>query len=264
METTRPDEETPAPAAAAVPQARSAPRGDDRIRGALLRRARAAAAAEDRRLPGELDLAAELGCSRMQLRQALGDLERQQVLRRRQGAATVVDPVGLRLSVRLEEQFDYADLLSRLGYAVTTEILGYQRLAALSPRVAGLLDVPGPTPAVSVRRRWLADGVPAMVAQDILLLPPGTDHGPGESLFDAAARVWGESVVWEITTPGAAAADGELAGLLALPEHSPLMVFETVGLGAGGRRIFYTLEHHKSDPVQYSVVRTVRPPWSAS
>jgi DNA-binding GntR family transcriptional regulator len=233
---------------------------EDRIRSGLLRRVREAAA-EHRRLPGEFDLAAELGCSRVQLRQALADLDRMQVVRRRQGAATVVDPIGLRLNVRLEEQYDHADLLARLGYEVEVETLSRKPIATLSEKVADLLDVPTATRAISVRRRWIADGEPAMVADDIILLPPGVDDAPEGSLFDAAASLWGDSVVWEVTTPNATGADEELAGLLSLEVRSPLMVFETVGMAAKGRRIFYALEHHRPDLVHYSVVRTVRPPW---
>ena len=103
-----------------------------------------------------------------------------------------------------------------------------------------------------------------MVAEDILLLPQGESQVREEPLFRAAATLWGEPVVWEITTPGAVAAHGDLATLLGLPEQSPLMVFETVGMVADGRRIVYALEHHKSDLVQYSVVRTVRPPWQTT
>jgi GntR family transcriptional regulator len=236
---------------------------DGRIRRGLLRRVRAAAA-EHRRLPGEFDLAAELGCSRVQLRQALADLDRMQVVRRRQGAPTVVDQLGLRLSVRLEEQLEHTELLTRLGYEARVEILGHEPLPRLTEHVADLLDVPADTPAVRVLKRWIADDAPAMVAEDILLLPPGVDDVPDSSLFDAAARLWGEPVVWEVTTPSAAAADSHLARLLSLPEHSPLLVFETVGMGARGRRIFYALEHHRPDLVSYSVVRTVRPPWSTT
>ncbi len=235
---------------------------DGRVRRGLLRRVREAAA-EHRRLPGEFDLAAELGCSRVQLRQALADLDRMQVVRRRQGAATVVDQLGLRLSVRLEEQLEHTELLTRLGYEARVEVLGHQPLPRLTEHVADLLDVPPDTPAVRVLKRWVADDVPAMVAEDILLLPPGVADVPDSSLFDAAARVWGEPVVWEVTTPGAAAADPRLAGLLSLPEQAPLLVFETVGMGTRGRRIFYALEHHRPDLVSYSVVRTVRPPWSS-
>jgi DNA-binding GntR family transcriptional regulator len=238
-----------------------APAEEDRIRSGLLRRVREAAAAGGR-LPGEFDLAAELGCSRVQLRQALADLDRMHVIRRRQGAATVVDELGLRLSVRLEEQVEHADLLARLGYQVEVEVLEHQP-AALAADVAGLLGVPAGTPAVRVAKRWLADGVPAMVAEDILLLPPGVTDVPGTSLFDAAARLWGEAVMWEVTTPNAVTADARLAALLALDEGAPLLVFETVGLGARGHRIFYALEHHRPDLVRYSVVRTVRPPWTA-
>jgi GntR family transcriptional regulator len=233
---------------------------EERIRSGLLRRVREAAA-EHRRLPGEFDLAAELGCSRVQLRQALADLDHLGVVRRRQGAATVVDQVGLRLNVRLEEQFDHADLLSRLGYEVAVETLAREPVTTLAEKIADLLDVPKDTPAISVRRRWHADGTPAMVADDVLLLPPGAHDAPEGSLFDAAASLWGESVVWEITTPNAVGADEELAELLGVAERSPLLVFETVGMGPRGRRIFYALEHHRPDLVHYSVVRTVRPPW---
>ena len=54
--------------------------GEERIRRALLRRVRAATA-QDGRLPGEFDLAAELGCSRVQVRQALADLGRSGLIR---------------------------------------------------------------------------------------------------------------------------------------------------------------------------------------
>jgi GntR family transcriptional regulator len=242
---------------------RAASTEEDRIRSGLLRRVREAAG-EHRRLPGEFDLAAELDCSRVQLRQALADLERMGVVRRRQGAPTVVDQVGLRLNVRLEEQFEHADLLSRLGYEVRVEILDHQPVARLTEHVADLLSVPADSPAVRVLKRWSADGAPAMVAEDILLLPPGVADVPEGSLFDAAASLWGEPVAWEVTTPSAAAADERLAGLLGLEQQSPLLVFETVGMGTRGRRVFYALEHHRPDLVSYSVVRTVRPPWSTT
>lgn len=233
---------------------------DDRIRRGMLRYVREAAA-EHRRLPGEFDLAAELGCSRVQVREALADLDRMQVVRRRQGAATVVDQLGLRLSVRLEEQLEHTELLTRLGYEARVEILSHEPVARLTDHVTGLLAVPADTPAVRVLKRWTADGEPAMVAEDIILLPPGVDDVHDDSLFDTAADLWDEPVAWEVTTPSADAADARLADLLSLPEQSPLLVFETVGMATRGRRIFYALEHHRPDLVSYSVVRTVRPPW---
>lgn len=237
----------------------SAQAEDERIRSGLLRHVRLAAAG-DRKLPGEHELAAAVGCSRPQLRQALADLERAQVLRRRQGAATTVDPVGLRLSVRLEDQFDHTSLLTRLGYTVDAQELGTEPVT-LTEHVAGLLDVPVGSPAVRTLRRWNADGAPAMVAQDILLLPAGTTDLPTGSVFDAAAALWGESMVWEVATVTAAAVDPVTAAHLELPVGSAALVLEMVGLSASGRRTFYTLEHHRPDLVQYSVVRTVRPPW---
>ena len=135
---------------------------ESRLHNELLREVREAAAANSA-LPGELELTARLGCTRQQLRNALAELERQGVLRRRQGAPTTVDHVGLRMSVRLEDQFEHTVLLSRMGYQAGVEILASQ-VERLPADVAALLDVPEGSRALRSVTRWRAAGEPAMLA----------------------------------------------------------------------------------------------------
>jgi DNA-binding GntR family transcriptional regulator len=236
---------------------------NDVIRNGVLRLVREAAEAR-RPLPGELELVRLLDCSRQQVRHALGELEHQGIVIRRQGAATVVDPLALRMNVRLEEQLEHAELLERMGYRAQVEVLD-SGFAPVPEAVAGMLTTEGGGHAFRAVKRWRADGSAAMVAEDTLVMPPGErpDLDPQTSLFSLAERVWGESVVWEVATPGVAALDERGAGLLELPLGTPVFTLEIIGVTANGRRVFHASEMHDPRIVTYSFVRTVSAPWGA-
>ncbi len=233
----------------------------DHVRDRLLRLAREAAETRSR-LPGEPELAARLGCTRQQLRNALAELERRGIVRRRQGAMTTVDPIALRLSVRLEEQISHTALLRRLGYRVGVDVLVDGR-APIPSHVAALLELPLDTTVASTRRRWRADGRVAIVAQNSIPLPgeSAATPDPAEPVFDAVARLHGEPIVWEATTLGVEALDAELATQFERPIGTPVMTLEFVGIGPHGRRLLHSLQHHDPEIATYSVVRTARAPW---
>jgi len=235
---------------------------DDRVRGGVLRFVREAVVAMHP-LPGEVELAKRLDVSRQQVRHALSSLERQGIVKRRQGAATVVDPVALRMSVRLEEQLEHTELLTRMGFESTVDVVE-SSLVPMPDAIAPLLTADAGPTAFSVVKRWTADGVPAMVAENLVALPGAVPEGmrAEESVFTLAERVWGESIVWEVATPGVATLDERQAGLLELPVGAPVFTLEIIGTTVTGRRTFHAFEIHNPEIVSYSFVRTVRPPWS--
>lgn len=234
-----------------------------RVQHGLLRFVREAAMIGEP-LPGELELTARLECTRQQLRNAMAALEAQGIVRRRQGTVTTVDPIALRLSVRLEEQFEHSDLLNRLGFEAEIELLSH-RERALGAALAALMELPEATPSIEVRKRWRADGAVAMVADDVIALAgrahPGDAVDFSRSIFGQSAALWGEAVIWEVSSPSVALLDDELAECFDRPVGTPVMTLETVGIGASGRRLFYSLEYHDPSLVSYSLVRQVRPPW---
>lgn len=235
------------------------PRPGSPVQNALLREVREAASA-GAPLPGEFELMERLGYTRQQVRNALSELEQLGILRRRQGAATTVDPIALRMSVRLEDQFEHSDLLARLGYEPGIEVLESEAVP-LTAEVARLIDAEPGSPSIRTVKRWRADGRVVMLASGYLLTPDDTAREVDESVFIAAPEVWGESLLWEVATPGAVAVDERVAELLELPVGSAVMTLELIGLSASGRRVFYAFEHHLPDVVRYSFARTVRPPW---
>jgi DNA-binding GntR family transcriptional regulator len=121
----------------------------------------------------------------------------------------------------------------------------------------------GPT-ALRVLKRWTADGRPAMVAENHVALPAAVPEGilAAESVFVIAERVWGESIVWEVATPGVTILNAERAALLGMPVGAAALTLEIIGTTVSGRRTFHAFETHNPDIVSYSFVRTVRPPWS--
>ncbi len=238
------------------------PRGDAaamRVQHGLLRYVREAARGRAP-LPGEIELTARLDCTRQQLRNAMAALEAQGIVRRRQGTVTTVDPIALRLSVRLEEQFEHAELLDRLGYEAEVETLHTTR-TPLGAEAGAVMELPADTAAIAIRKRWRADGGVAMIADDIVPYEGELQHDEGASVFATAAKAWGEPVIWEVATPGASILGDDLADLFERPAGSPIMTVEIIGIGASGRRLMHSMEYHAPDIVSYSLVRTVRPPW---
>jgi len=235
---------------------------EQRIHDELLRYVREAAANRTA-LQGEFELIGRLGCTRQQLRNALAELERQGILRRRQGAATTVDPVALRMSVRLEDQFEHSELLARLGYRSEVEVMETEP-EPLPAEIAAILDVEAGIPSVRTKKRWLADGQPVMLASGHVLMPDLETRVLHDSVFTAVSEVWGETLVWEVATPGAVVLDDALAADLRMPVGAAAMTLELIGVSARGRRLFYGFEHHHPDFVRYAFVRSVRPPWSGA
>jgi GntR family transcriptional regulator len=237
---------------------------DTRVRAGVLRYVREAVAG-NHPLLGEIELSRQLSTSRQQVRHALSALERQGIVRRRQGASTIVDPIALRMSVRLEEQSEHEDLLSRLGYQPSVEVLE-SGLTPLPPDLAPLLTTDASDAAFRVVKRWSADDQPAMLAVNHVALPPGMvgDLNPADSVFAIAERAWGESIVWEVATPGVCLLSASEAGLLDLPIGAPTLTIEIIGTTVTGRRTFHAFEWHNPAVVTYAFVRTVRPPWSTA
>lgn len=214
-------------------------------------------------LPGEHELARRLDANRPQVRQALAQLEYQGIVQRQQGTVTKVDPLALRMTVRLEDQLEHSELLDRLGFSPSVKLLE-QRREPLGAELSDALQAPADTSVLRARKVWLADGRPAMIAQNTLVLPESaaTDIDASRSAFDIVAELWNEPIVWEVATPGVENIGAADAETLALTEGSACMTLTIIGVLRSGRRVFHALEHHDPDIVRYSVVRRFPDPWS--
>ena len=234
-----------------------------RVLARVMRFVRDAAAAHEPLL-GEVELAERVGCTRKQVRDILAALEQQGIVHRRQGAATTVDPVAMRMGVRLEDQVQHEVLLSQLGYESTVEVLSRHDVP-LPAAIAAMLMLPAGARATRVVKRWRADGAVAMVAHDLIPLPEGVgSESPGASVFETVQRLWGEPVVWQVATPSAELLDEEDAVHFERDPGVPVLTLDIIGIGQSGRRLFHAREVHDPATVSYSLMRSPLPPLSFS
>ena len=93
------------------------------------------------RLPSEPDLARRLGASRATVRQALERLARGGLILRRHGVGTFVNHQVLNIRTRLEEVWDFDEMIRAAGYAPAVRHL---KLELLYPgkATAEKLDLP--------------------------------------------------------------------------------------------------------------------------
>jgi Transcriptional regulators len=244
----------------------SGPAADDparvesrRVLARVMRFVRDAAAAHEPLL-GEVELAERVGATRKQVRDILAALEQQGIVHRRQGAATTVDPVAMRMGVRLEDQVEHEVLLQQLGYESAVEVISRLEVPLPAATAAMLMRTAG-SRAAQVVKRWRADGAVAMLASDLLPLPDGAAvESLGDSIYETAQRLWGESITWEVTTPSAELLSPADAGLFERDPGIPVLTLDIVGIGTSGRRLFHAREIHDPGTVSYSLLRSPRPP----
>jgi GntR family transcriptional regulator len=133
------------------------------------------------RIPGEDQLTALLGVSRITVRHALANLEAAGVLRREHGRGTFVRPARLVAGTRGLTSF--TDEISALGLHVATELLDFRRVAATG-RAAEALELADGDRVVRVKRLRLGGDLPIGVQTAHLR----DDRVPGLSADDLGGR----------------------------------------------------------------------------
>jgi DNA-binding GntR family transcriptional regulator len=220
------------------------------------------AVADGRSLPGEPALATLLGVSRPALREALARLEHGGLIGRRRGAGTTVNPGALELGARFDQQVEFADVLSAAGYVPSLEVLE-RGIVPLSSEDAEVLHAPPGVPALRTVKRWRADGRAAMVAIDVVPLPPSrldavAATAPEVGLFELMRRVLDVPVEWELAWPGASATGSAVSRWLEVPPRSAVMTLDLIGVARSGERVYRAQEHLVPGVVRAGFVRTVR------
>jgi GntR family transcriptional regulator len=205
-------------------------------------------------LPAEPELAAELGVSQGTVRKALAELERRNLIERRQGRGTTV----LRHTGDTA-RFHFFRLRDLSGTAVVSHIVVLScEPGEADESEAAALRLPQGTPIFRLRRLRTVDGVPRIFERCILVEErlPGFHLPKGElttELYVHFQRVHGVTIEHAEEDLSAQTAGPEEAAVLGLAEGKPLLMVQRLAFDIARRVVEHRVSLIDTEHYRYAV-----------
>jgi len=215
--------------------------------------------------PSEPELAVKLGISRPALREALVRLEAEGLIRRRRGDATYVNAPASRIVTRFDQQARFEMALSDAGLDAHAEHI-LAETVTVTDEQASTLEIPTGSPALSVVKRWRAEGTIVMVAKDLIplvrsdgaaLVLPEPLATPVR-LFPFMQALRDEPIEWEIARPSAATPSAQERQWFDDEDLDAMLTLDLTGVSRRGQVLYQNREMHRPDAVPFGFVRSIR------
>ncbi|MEM1269149.1 MAG: GntR family transcriptional regulator [Bacteroidota bacterium] len=205
-------------------------------------------------LPSEHELSQSFGVSRITIRRALGTLENEGLIYRRQGLGSFAAPP--RVPQGLVRLTDFAQDMERAGYAASSQVL-HRAPEPVPAFAAGPLGLdPGAT-VVRLDRLRLGDGLP--FALDHTWLPPfyaqlleGHDLNR-QTIYSLLEQHYQIPVLRGHYRIEAVLATPAEAGPLGVARHAPLLLVERTSLTAADRPVYVQRRYYRADRVAFEL-----------
>lgn len=207
-------------------------------------------------LPTELELAKLLGVSRPMVREALVKLEGQGLIARRAHQGTFANVAALSVPFRIDQSYELTMRLVEAGYEVKVDVVRAGWSTLTEPEAGDLDTAPGAS-CFRVLKRWIADGRPLILAEDVVPARrrDNVEFDDEYSIFETVKTLRGVPVEWESATLRPILPDAAVQELLAVGPHSPLLTVNLVGVSLHGERLYRGHETHVADGPEYGMVR---------
>jgi GntR family transcriptional regulator len=213
---------------------------------------------DDDRIPSETSLADELGVSRTTIRDALGRLEIEGVIYRKQGAGTFVNRPGLRIRSPLEEIWSYEALLEAHGYTPSIKILSVETITA-GEKAAAELDLEGGEQLLVVEKLFLEDREPVILAQNHIpvkfLTMKYQEQDLRAPVFEFLENYGGQHLSYYLSELVPVMADKMLIDRLRLPGPAALLNLEEVGYNDLNEPILKAYSYFRDDLLRLRLIR---------
>ena len=198
-------------------------------------------------IPSERQLSTDFGVSRLTVRAALDDLEREGYVVRRRGAGTFVSEPKIAQELTMTS---FTDDMQRRGMRPASRTLEL-RIAPAGARLGRILHVSPSEPIMIASRLRLADGE----TMAIETLHVRERHVPGltaadleeESFYELLSGRYGITIVGGTQTIEPTVTDEEESAALGVPLHSPAFRFERVTHSESGEAVEFVESIYRGD-----------------
>ena len=203
-------------------------------------------------LPSESELGTTFGVSRITVRQALADLQREGLIYTLQGKGSFVTrPKAFQ---NVSSLMGFAESMSAMGHEVLNRLLGL-RFVAADVQVAERLQLAEGAAVAEIRRVRLLDREP--VSLEITHVPASLGRQLAQAdlatrdIFLIIENECGMALGHADLKIDATLADAEIARALRIPEGAPVMRIERLTHDAEGRPIDFEFLYFRADTFQY-------------
>lgn len=204
------------------------------------------------RMPSEHELCAAFGVSRITVRQALGDLQKEGLLFKLHGKGTFVSkPKAFQNVTSLQ---GFAEAMSSMGYEIVNQVRSVRTVKA-DRHLATKLNVPEGAPLVEIHRVRLLNREPVSLEQT--WVPEalgkrlvGADLATRD-IFLVLENDCGIPLGHADVSIDAILADDEIVDALQVEESSPVLRIERLTHDASGAPIDYEYLYFRGDAFQY-------------
>ncbi len=213
---------------------------------------------DDDRIPSETVLADELGVSRTTIRDALGRLEIEGVIYRKQGAGTFVNRPGLRIRSPLEEIWSYETLLEAHGYTPSIKILSVETITA-GEKTAAELDLEDGEQLLVVEKLFLEDREPVILARNLIpekfLTMEYQEKDLKAPVFDFLEKFGGQHLSYYLSEFVPVMAGEILIDRLRLSGPAALLTLEEVGYNELNEPILKACSYFRDELLRLRLIR---------
>ncbi|WP_175829672.1 GntR family transcriptional regulator [Burkholderia cepacia] len=204
------------------------------------------------RMPSEHELCAAFGVSRITVRQALGDLQKEGLLFKLHGKGTFVSkPKAFQNVTSLQ---GFAEAMSSMGYEIVNQVRSVRTVKA-DRHLATKLNVPEGAPLVEIHRVRLLNREPVSLEQTWVPEALGKRLAGADlatrDIFLVLENDCGIPLGHADVSIDAILADDEIVDALQVEESSPVLRIERLTHDASGAPIDYEYLYFRGDAFQY-------------
>ncbi|MGI9862281.1 GntR family transcriptional regulator [Moorella naiadis] len=210
------------------------------------------------RLPSEEQLAAEIGASRLTIREALAVLEGEGIILRKHGKGTMINNRTRQLKARIDPAREIGRFIAESGFQPgVARVKGWSEAAG--PLLAKKLGLKAGDQVLVIEKLFLADGNPAVFCVDRvpekLIQTPIPEARYWETIFTVLAEHSGIHVVNDIVELIPTIADHRLAAIMKVNPGTPLLQLDTIAFDEQNEPVMATQEYYLDTFVRFTLYR---------
>jgi GntR family transcriptional regulator len=210
------------------------------------------------RLDTETELAGVFSVSRSTVREAFTSLEQEGLVNTVQGHGRYLSAIGsLGVDHPMTRYESITELLTGLGYEVTTAVLSVEEAAA-NPAEAVALELAEGDPVIRLARLRFGGEEPLVVSRNTLrrdALPGPIAHRDWGSSLSASLEAHGHHITSAAARISAVDLPDDLEQKHSLAGLGPWLLVRETSLTRSGERVLYSEDYHRGSLIGFSVLR---------